>query len=62
MEINEDMRMCSFDIENMYINIPKSDVMNIINSLLKTNSEIVETNQKEIIHLKNSAGTQLFPI
>jgi hypothetical protein len=34
----------------MYTNIPKSYVINIINNILKTNSEIVKTNQKEIMH------------
>lgn len=51
MEINEDMRMCSFDIQNMYINIPKSNVISIINNTLRTISEIVETNQTGIIHI-----------
>jgi hypothetical protein len=46
MEINEDRRMCSFDIENVYNNILKSDVINRINDILNTNPEIVETNQK----------------
>jgi hypothetical protein len=30
IEINEDMRICSFDIQNMYTNIPKVEVLNII--------------------------------
>jgi hypothetical protein len=30
MENNEDIRMCSFDIENMYTNISKIEVVNII--------------------------------
>jgi hypothetical protein len=51
MELNEDMRTCSFDIVNMYTSIPKSDAINIINSILNTNAEIVETNHKEIIQI-----------
>jgi hypothetical protein len=63
MEINGDMRMCSSDTENMCTNIPKSDVINIINNILKTNPEIVETKQKEIMHmLKNSDRTEQFPV
>jgi hypothetical protein len=33
MELKEFMKMCSFDIKNMYTNIPKSDV--IIKHILK---------------------------
>jgi hypothetical protein len=58
MEINENMRMCSFNIENMYINIPKSDVISIINNILKTNPEIAETKQKEIIHILKTVTEQ----
>jgi hypothetical protein len=36
IEINEDMRICSFDIENMYTNIPKVEVLNIIKNILKS--------------------------
>jgi hypothetical protein len=61
MEINGDVRMCSFEIGNMYTNIPKSDVINIVNNILKTNPEIVKTNQKEIIHiLKTVTGQNYF--
>jgi hypothetical protein len=42
--------MCSFDIQNMYTNIPNSDVISIINNILKTNPEIL-TKQKDIIHI-----------
>jgi hypothetical protein len=34
-EFNKDTRLCLFDIENMYINIPKSDVINIINNIFE---------------------------
>jgi hypothetical protein len=30
MEINYDMKMCSFDIDNIYSNTPKSEVTNRI--------------------------------
>jgi hypothetical protein len=46
MEINENIRMCSFDIENMYTNIPTVDTINIITNILKTNPGINENNQK----------------
>jgi hypothetical protein len=52
MEINEDMRMCSFYIENMYTTIPYIDTINIITNIFKTNSEIDESNWIERIHTR----------
>jgi hypothetical protein len=49
MEINEDILICSSDIVNT--NTPKLHVINMINNILGTNSEIVESNQKEIIQI-----------
>jgi hypothetical protein len=51
MEINEEKRICSFDIENMYTNISNIDTINIISNIFKTNSEIKESSQKERIHI-----------
>jgi hypothetical protein len=45
-EISKDTRICSFDIENMYTNIPKIDTTNVITNILKINSsmsEIIQT-------------------
>jgi hypothetical protein len=39
MEINEAMRMCLFDIGNMYTNTPKAEVVNIIGNMKENNSE-----------------------
>jgi hypothetical protein len=47
MEIIEDLRMCSFDIEHMYTNISKADVINII----ENSPDTTKTNQKEIINI-----------
>jgi hypothetical protein len=47
MEISEDMRMCSFDIENMYTTIPISDVINIINNLLKITLKLSKLGRKK---------------
>jgi hypothetical protein len=58
MEINEDVRMCSFDAENMYTNIPKSGFMHVITDALKTNPEIEEINQKEILHTLKTVTEQ----
>jgi hypothetical protein len=53
IEINKDVRLCSFDIENMYTNIPKAEVINIINNIIQ-NSQGTETNvHKEIIMKQN---------
>jgi hypothetical protein len=51
IELNKDMQLCSFDIENMYTNIPKEDIKNIVYNISKNNYEIEENTQKEIIHI-----------
>jgi hypothetical protein len=50
-ELNSDARICSFDIKNMYTNIPKEDIINIINNILNNNIEIQSNIQNEIIHI-----------
>jgi hypothetical protein len=60
MEINEDVRMCSFDIEN--INIPKLEVISIIESIIENDPDITKTNQNEIINIKISDGAKLLQI
>jgi hypothetical protein len=47
IKIDENTRLCSFDIENMYTNIPRKDVRNIINKILNRN------NVKEIAKERN---------
>jgi hypothetical protein len=44
----------------MYTNIPNSDVISIINNILKTNPEIVETKQKDIIHISKPVTEQTY--
>jgi hypothetical protein len=51
IEINTNTRLCSFDITNMYINIPKNEVINIIKDILENNNEIGTNTQKEAIHI-----------
>jgi hypothetical protein len=48
-EINEGMRMCSFDIQNTSIDIPKSEVINIAENMTQNIPEI--KNLKEIINI-----------
>jgi hypothetical protein len=40
IELNSVMRVCSFNIENMYTNIPRKDIINISNNILDNNTEI----------------------
>jgi hypothetical protein len=48
IEINKEMRLYSFHIENIYTNIPKNSIINIINNILENNNEIEKNTQKEI--------------
>jgi hypothetical protein len=45
------MRICSFDIENIYTNIPKREIINVINNVLENNTEILLSIRNEIIHI-----------
>jgi hypothetical protein len=49
--INEDTRLCSFDIANIYTNIPKTDTSNIINNILRNNHETNDNTREEIMHM-----------
>jgi hypothetical protein len=49
-KINETTKMCSFDIANMYTNIPTTEVRNIINEVLNMNN-IKEVEKEEILNL-----------
>jgi hypothetical protein len=51
IEINNNMRICSFYIENMYTNITKREIINIINNVLENNIEIQLSIQNKIIHI-----------
>jgi hypothetical protein len=50
IEISKDTRICSLNIQNMYINIPRTEVTNIIANILKMNSSI-NNSRKEVIHI-----------
>jgi hypothetical protein len=60
MEIKEDVRMCSFDIENTHTNITKLDTINVTTNILKFNSEIEENSQNTC--KKNCDRTKLFSV
>jgi hypothetical protein len=49
IELSKDTRLCSFDITNMYTNIPK--IWFIIKNILENNNEIGKNIQKETIHI-----------
>jgi hypothetical protein len=58
IEINENTRLCSFDIENMYTNIPKSNLINVINNVLHNNQEVEDIIQTEIINILKTITDQ----
>jgi hypothetical protein len=51
IELNRDTKICSFDIENMYTNIPRKEILNITNNVLESIIEIEVCTRKEIIHI-----------
>jgi hypothetical protein len=50
-ELNKNTKLCSFDIENIYTNIPRKDIINIINNILENNTIIHANFLNEIIHV-----------
>jgi hypothetical protein len=46
IQIDKNARICSFNIKNIYTNIPRTETTNIIHSILKTNQNINDDNQK----------------
>jgi hypothetical protein len=58
IELNNDTRICSFDIEKTYTNIPKKDIINISSSILDNNAEIQSNICKEIIYILKTVMKQ----
>jgi hypothetical protein len=58
IELNNDTRICSFDIENMYAHIPRKDIINIISNILDNNAEIQSNIRKEITHILKTVMEQ----
>jgi hypothetical protein len=50
MKIQNNTKLCSFDIKNMYTNIPQNDLTNIINNTL-INNNILDDQKNEIMKL-----------
>jgi hypothetical protein len=53
IEINSNTKLCSFDIANMYTNIPTTELTTIIKEILKTNYQISEGYKNELLSLTN---------
>jgi hypothetical protein len=56
--MSKDTRICSFDITNMYTNIPKAESTNITANILKRNLNTGDNNQKEIIDMLQTMTEQ----
>jgi hypothetical protein len=52
------MRICFFDIVNIYNNTPKIDIINITINVLENNHEIDKNNQKETLHILQTVMEQ----
>jgi hypothetical protein len=57
IEINKNMKFCSFDIENMYTNIPKIGIMNTVNTILENLGTETKV-QKEIMQILRTVVEQ----
>jgi hypothetical protein len=51
IQLNNGRRICSFDIKNIYVNIPRKVIINIINNILVNNTEIQVSIRKEITYI-----------
>jgi hypothetical protein len=60
IELNKNIRFCSFDIESMYTNINKTGIIKIINTVLENKLEIDRNIQKRNnTHILNSDGEKI---
>jgi hypothetical protein len=51
MEIDKNTKLCSFNIENIYTNIPKTDVKNIMKEILDNDNHTPENKKHELTML-----------
>jgi hypothetical protein len=49
LEINENIKLCSFDISNMYTNIPLTETINIIQNILNNDQQTPLNIKQELI-------------
>lgn len=52
-EIDENTKLCSFDIANMYTNIPTSELVNIIRNILNSDYSTSKEEKDELVNLVN---------
>jgi hypothetical protein len=53
IEIDENTKLCSFDIENMYTNIPTSELKNVIKNIVDQNHNMSNIENDELLNLLN---------
>jgi hypothetical protein len=53
MEINENTNLCSIEIENVYTNIPVTEVKHEMKEILNNNNHTPEKEKQELITLLN---------
>jgi hypothetical protein len=53
IEIDENTKLCSFDTENMYTNIPTSELRNIIKNIIDQNYCMSTVEKDELLGLLN---------
>jgi hypothetical protein len=58
IKISKHTRICSFYIENIYTNIPRTETTDIVTSIPKINSGYNENSPKEVIHILKSVMEQ----
>jgi hypothetical protein len=56
--MNENTRLCSFDIENMYTNISIHEGQNIMGNIIDKNYHITQPTKSEIKNLLNTIMEQ----
>jgi hypothetical protein len=53
IEIDENTKLCSFDIENMYTNIPTLELKNIIKNIIDQNHNMSNAENDKLLNLLN---------
>jgi hypothetical protein len=61
-KIEENTKLCSFDIENVYTNIPTGEVKNIIKHVLKNDNSMRDKEKGVINSNKHNSRTELLTI
>jgi hypothetical protein len=53
VEVNNNTKLCSFDIVNMYTNIPTTEIKNTVKEMLETNHQVPQEYKNELLNLTN---------